>query len=201
MANETNAVAKPTSATPGSRLPQPPSETEKRAVKILRAGSEDIHIGENTSFEGSFETRGTIFVDGQLTKARVQASQLSIGPRGRLEGEVAVSRAEIAGSFSGRITVASELVLRSTASVEGEVVCAELITHRGAAIRAQLASRAGDGNDATGSAPSIAAGKVARRQSWGRGAALTGAFALGAAAALGTVGTFLLFRLAPLVMP
>lgn len=204
MADETNTLGKPIFEAAERLPPRPPSKTdrtEKQTVKILRATSEDIHIGENTSFEGSFETLGTIFVDGQLTKARVRAAQLSIGPRGRLDGEVVVSRAEIGGSFSGRITVALELVLRSTANIEGEIVCAELVTHRGAAIQAQVGSHAGDGANSPAPESPLPAGKIARRKNWVRGAALGGAFTLGALAAVGTVGTFLLFRLAPLVMP
>lgn len=201
MANEANMPGKPLASGPERLVVHSPRQAEGPAAKILRAGSEDIHIGENTTFEGSFETRGTIFVDGQLTKARVQASQLSVGPRGKLEGEVAVSRAEIGGAFSGRITVTSELVLRSTARVEGEIACAELVTHRGATLRAQVASRTGETVDP--SAP-VAAGLVSgglRQRSWGHTTALGGAFALGALVAIGGVGTFLLLRLAPLVVP
>lgn len=168
-------------------------------AKIHRANSEDIHIGEKTSFEGSFDTQGTIFVDGHLTKASVQAWQLSIGPRGCLEGEVTVNRAEIGGEFSGRLTVAAELVLRSSARIAGEIACAELVTHRGAEVRAQVTSRIGESEPAA--ATVSAAGGPLRSHSLRRRASLAGAFALGALVAGGTFGTILLFRLAPMMVP
>jgi cytoskeletal protein CcmA (bactofilin family) len=174
-------------------------EGEGPATKILRANSEDIHIGENTSFEGSFETQGTIFIDGQLTKARIQASQLSIGPRGRLEGDVAVARAEISGAFSGRMTVGRELVLRSSARVEGEISCAELVTHRGATLRAQVASlnATSEAASAKTQTPSV----LPRSYRMRRRAELIGVWALGAFVAGGMMGIFLLLRLMPMVVP
>ena len=201
MANETTALSKMESAA-ADRIALPkPVEAKEPTVKILRANSEDIHIGENTSFEGSFTTEGAIFVDGQLTKARIQANQLSIGPRGQLEGEVEVSRAEIGGAFAGRITVTSELVLRSTARVEGEVTCRQIVAHRGATLRAQVVAEAANGPDPLAPATTAGPGNLLRRRRRWRGAALVGAFALGGLTVGGAVGTFMLFRFSSMIMP
>lgn len=198
MAIQETMVGKTTSLTPDRAVLRQTGDSEGPAAKIIRAGSEDIHIGENTSFEGSFATQGKIFIDGQLTKARVQATQLSIGPRGRLDGEVSVSRAEVGGAFSGRMTVETELVLRSTARMDGEIDCGELIVHRGAALRAQVAAQV-KGSETAAANLSAAAGPM--RYGVRRRAGLVSAFALGALVAGGMFGTILLFRLAPMVMP
>ena len=62
MAKETTALSKLESASADRVVLPKTVGTKEPTVKILRANSEDIHIGENTRFEGSFTTEGTIFV-------------------------------------------------------------------------------------------------------------------------------------------
>ncbi len=121
-------------------------------VRILRAGNEDITIGENSLLEGSFETQGSIFVDGAAVNADLRAFQLSIGATGRVEGQASVLRAEIAGVFDGTLDCAGEVILRSSSRIAGEVKCAKLVTHRGAVIDAQVRVIA-DGDEAEEKSP------------------------------------------------
>src|SRR5690554_4855794 len=107
-------------------------------VRLLRAGNEDITIGENSVLEGSFETQGAMFVDGAAVNADLRATQLSIGATGRVEGQASVLRAEIAGTFDGMLECAGEVILRSSSRISGEIKCARLVTHRGAMIAAQV---------------------------------------------------------------
>lgn len=107
-------------------------------VRVMRTGSEDIVVGENSSLEGSFETQGSMFVDGQMSRADLKTSLLSIGASGSVEGSAYAERAEIAGCFDGQLNVRGEVVLRSSSRVTGEIQCGKLISHRGATIRAQV---------------------------------------------------------------
>ncbi|MDZ4379847.1 MAG: polymer-forming cytoskeletal protein [Parvibaculum sp.] len=128
MAGAAGNAAKPDNQT---RKPDAP-------VRLIRAGNEDITIGENSLLEGSFETQGAIFVDGAAVNADLRAAQLSIGASGRVEGQAAVLRAEIAGVFDGTLECSGEVILRSSSRIAGEVKCAKLVTHRGAVIDAQV---------------------------------------------------------------
>ncbi len=116
-------------------------------VRLIRAGNEDITIGENSVLEGSFETQGAMFVDGAAVNADLNAAQLSIGATGRVEGQASVLRAEIAGAFEGTLECSGEVILRSSSRIAGEVRCAKLVTHRGAVIDAQVRV-VSDGDDA-----------------------------------------------------
>ncbi|MGV8997316.1 MAG: bactofilin family protein [Parvibaculaceae bacterium] len=107
-------------------------------MRVMRAGSEDIVVGENSSLEGSFETQGSMFVDGSLMGADLRTSLLSIGVSGSVAGNAHVSRAEIAGTFDGQLIVSGEVILRSTSHVTGEITCGKLISHRGATVRAHV---------------------------------------------------------------
>lgn len=107
-------------------------------VRMMRAGNEDIVVGENSSLEGSFETQGSMFVDGALMGADLRTNLLSIGTSGTVAGDAHAVRAEIAGTYDGRLTVSGEVILRSTSHVTGEITCGRLISHRGATVRAQV---------------------------------------------------------------
>lgn len=120
------------------------SKRSDAPVRLLRAGNEDITIGENSVLEGSFDTQGAMFVDGAAVNADLHAAQLSIGATGRVEGQATVLRAEIAGAFEGVLECSGEVILRSSSRIGGELKCAKLVTHRGAIIDAQVRIIGGD---------------------------------------------------------
>lgn len=113
-------------------------KTSNKPVRMMRAGSEDIVVGENSSLEGSFETQGSMFVDGSLMGADLNTMLLSIGSSGSVAGSAHASRAEIAGTFDGQLVVSGEVILRSTSHVTGEITCGKLVSHRGATVRAHV---------------------------------------------------------------
>lgn len=125
-------------AIPSSSTKEAPRRINTATVRMMRAGSEDIVVGENSSLEGSFETQGSMFVDGRLTRADLKTALLSIGTSGSVEGSATVSRAEIAGSFDGQLMVTGEVILRSTSHITGEIQCGKLISHRGATVKAHV---------------------------------------------------------------
>ena len=116
-------------------------ELKKRGrppVRMMQSGSEDIVIGENSALEGSFETQGSMFVDGNLMGTDLRAMFLSVGAAGSVAGKADVTRAEIAGTFDGHLTAEGEVILRPTAHVSGEITCGKLVSHRGACVRAHV---------------------------------------------------------------
>ncbi|MES1989880.1 MAG: polymer-forming cytoskeletal protein [Pseudomonadota bacterium] len=123
---------------PSGEIRQETKRHSTATMRVMRAGSEDIVVGENSSLEGSFETQGSMFVDGSLMGADLRTTLLSIGVSGSVAGNAHVSRAEIAGTFDGQLIVSGEVILRSTSHVTGEITCGKLISHRGATVRAHV---------------------------------------------------------------
>lgn len=134
-------------------------------VHVLRAGNEDIVVGDNSSLEGSFDTNGSMFVDGLVRRAELRANLLSISASGRVEGEAFVQRAEIAGEFEGTLTCAGEVIMRSTGRVSGHITCGQLVTHRGAGVDAHISVTGVEalGEAQPGSSPGFSRGAGQRR--------------------------------------
>jgi cytoskeletal protein CcmA (bactofilin family) len=175
-------------ASPSGSFKDAPKRMQVASVRVMRAGSEDIVVGENSSLEGTFETQGSMFVDGSMTRADLKTSLLSIGTSGSVEGSATVSRAEIAGSFDGHLTVSGEVILRSTSHVTGEIQCGKLITHRGATIRAQV-SVVDDESEAGEAGEEARASIFQRRKIFGRAFIRRSAtFAYGIFFTLGMIG-------------
>lgn len=100
-------------------------------------GGDDILIGSGVSTCGTFKTAGSIFVDGVLQDATIEASLLSISRGGELSGSVKANRVEIAGRLNGKAEATEEIVLRVTAEVDGTLSAPYLVVHRGASIRGE----------------------------------------------------------------
>ncbi len=96
--------------------------------------ADDIVIGAGVSTCGTFKTAGSIFVDGVLRDATVEASLVSVSRGGELSGSITANRVEISGRLKGKAVAAEEIVLRVTAEVEGTVSAPYIVIHRGASI-------------------------------------------------------------------
>ena len=83
-------------------------------------------LSEGFSFRGEISAKGAIHVD-----------ELTIGSRGQVEGVVTCSSLHIKGKFSGTATC-SELIVTSSASVDGHVVYQTLSVQKGASIKGEL---------------------------------------------------------------
>ena len=85
-------------------------------------------LSEGFSFRGEISAKGAIHVEGD---------ELTIGSRGQVEGVVTCSSLHIKGKFSGTATC-SELIVTSSASVDGHVVYQTLSVQKGASIKGEL---------------------------------------------------------------
>jgi len=69
--------------------------------------------------------------------AKFKVDELTIGARGQVEGVVTCSSLHIKGKFSGTATC-NELIVTSSASVDGHVVYQTLSVQKGASIKGEL---------------------------------------------------------------
>ncbi|MBX3489170.1 polymer-forming cytoskeletal protein [Parvibaculum sp.] len=188
--NEQNsAMAGASGGAARRRPPEPP-------VRLVRPGNEDITIGENSVLEGSFDTRGAMFVDGAAINADLNAGFLSIGTCGRVEGQARVERAEIAGVFDGTLVASGEVTLRASARVDGDIKCARIVTHRGAVIAAQIRiveTEAASGDGVAAALAGLQAAQGPMRRSIRRRIKRAMPLVWGAALAFGLIGVRSIF--------
>lgn len=81
-------------------------------------------------------SRGTLVLAGAIS-GQLQAQQLKVEASGQLSGQTQAAQADVHGYVQGEITV-DDMVVRSRASVEGQLVYGNLSMERGSDISGQL---------------------------------------------------------------
>lgn len=94
-----------------------------------RAGTTVVASG--TKLVGDLALSDSLHVDGHIEGKIRSESEVSIGQRGAIDGEVTAERIMISGRFEGRIE-AERLEIAAGGRVEGEVTVDELVIESGA---------------------------------------------------------------------
>lgn len=89
-------------------------------------------IGKGTIVNGSIETFGNIRVEGKVIGDIKTKSKAAFGHSSQVDGSVLAQNAEVAGHITGTIEVTEQLVLKATASIDGDIITNKLLVESGA---------------------------------------------------------------------
>jgi cytoskeletal protein CcmA (bactofilin family) len=89
-------------------------------------------IGRGAVIEGVVRVRGRVQVDGRVEGTLEVEGTLSVGPEGRISGEVTAEDIAVGGEIEGKITARKHLHVVRTGKVRGEVRYDTLQIDRGA---------------------------------------------------------------------
>lgn len=126
--NKTKSVDTPT-----------PPEKEKPIKKTASydsgpvASSSKTVIGTNVVIEGNVQGTENLVVDG-VVKGNINAPdhQVTIGPKGRIEGEIKANDAVIGGLLQGKVKAAGRVEVTQKADFYGEIKCKSISVQDGA---------------------------------------------------------------------
>ncbi len=90
-------------------------------------------IGKGTIVNGSIETFGNIRVEGKVVGDIKTKSKAAFGHSSQVDGSVLAQNAEVAGHITGTIEVTEQLVLKATATIDGDIITNKLLVESGAA--------------------------------------------------------------------
>lgn len=93
-------------------------------------------IVEGTTIVGTIQTLSDIRLDGVLTGDLTTSGRVVLGPKSVVKGNVVCRNADIEGVLEGNITVEHTLMVKASASIEGEVVVGKLSVEPGAVFKA-----------------------------------------------------------------
>ena len=98
-------------------------------------------IERSTKITGEIVSEADFRIDGTLEGTITTSGKVVIGKEGVIIGNVNCSFADVEGKFSGKMEVKESLSLKSTSSVEGEVIIGKLIVESGASFNAKCSMR------------------------------------------------------------
>jgi len=100
-------------------------------------GTDDSVIAKDDHFDGTFTSRGTVVVMGSV-KGRIEAVQVRIEDGAKVDADVIVDEAIIAGEFTGNLTCRERLEARSSGRINGRVETFKLMLHEGASVEGEM---------------------------------------------------------------
>ena len=96
-------------------------------------------IGKSVIIKGELTAEEDLTIEGQVEgRIELDHSELTIGPNGRVTGDVLARAVIVMGTVSGNITATEKINLRETASVDGDLVTPSLGIAEGASVRGQI---------------------------------------------------------------
>jgi cytoskeletal protein CcmA (bactofilin family) len=89
-------------------------------------------IGENTVFQGTLKTKGSIRVDGRLEGSIIEAHQVIVGSKGYVQGDITANSVIIGGKVNGNVTTTESIQLQPGAQLLGDIHTSMLSIGEGA---------------------------------------------------------------------
>lgn len=97
-----------------------------------KPAAEPTVIGRGTVIEGTIKITGRIQVDGQIDGTLEVEGHVSVGPNGRITGEVLADDLVVGGRVEGKVFARKHLHVASSGTVRGEVRYGTLQVDKGA---------------------------------------------------------------------
>jgi len=98
-------------------------------------------IERSTKITGDIVSEADFRIDGTLEGTITTSGKVVVGKEGVINGNVNCAFADVEGKFNGKIEVKESLSLKSTSSIEGEVIIGKLIVESGASFNAKCSMR------------------------------------------------------------
>ena len=89
-------------------------------------------VGQDASLRGSYSSKGSIRVDGELYGNLVSEDGVIVGQSGMVRGNITAKAVIIGGKVQGNVTAYQRLDLQSTAQLEGDIATPVLQIEEGA---------------------------------------------------------------------
>ena len=104
----------------------------KNTKEVEELSNSSNIIGKGTIVNGSIETFGNIRVEGKVVGDIKTKSKAAFGHSSQVDGSVLAQNAEVAGHITGTIEVTEQLVLKTTATIDGDIITNKLLVESGA---------------------------------------------------------------------
>jgi cytoskeletal protein CcmA (bactofilin family) len=89
-------------------------------------------VGPSVKIQGDLNSEGNIRIEGSVM-GKIQTTQsVHVGEAASIQADMQAGNAIVAGQIQGNVKVAGNLILQSTARVNGDIACAVLRVEDGA---------------------------------------------------------------------
>jgi cytoskeletal protein CcmA (bactofilin family) len=130
------APTAPTAPTaPMAPLAPPVPPAMHAPVPAADAVRPSVHSA-GTRIKGEIVSQGALHIEGEVCGS-VQCAELTVGPQGSVEGEIAAQRVHLEGRARGEVAC-ERLEMAGTARMRGVLACKVLVLHGGATLEGEV---------------------------------------------------------------
>ncbi len=94
-------------------------------------------LDKGVVFDGTLTGKGKLLIKGTV-KGTLEGEHVTIGEEGTVQAETTVGHLTIGGKFEGTVEASGRVVILSTGSCEGKVICQDLVVEPGGILNAQV---------------------------------------------------------------
>jgi len=116
------------------------AEKKKNTTELSKLPN---HIGVTTKIKGDITSQEDFRIDGKFEGNLTTTAKIVLGEKGVLDGNIKCGNAEILGKVSGDLVVENLLSVKSSASIDGNVVIGKLAIEPGAVFNATCQMKTG----------------------------------------------------------
>ncbi len=111
----------------------PQREGERRYMKNGPTNKESTSISHSTFIDGNIKAEDHLVINGTVKgNIEIKNYNLSIGPVGRLEGDVLAQNVKISGHMQGKINATGKVEITQEAHYSGEIISKGIFVEQGA---------------------------------------------------------------------
>jgi len=96
-------------------------------------------LDEGLILEGTLSCKGKIIIKGTV-KGELEGETVIIGEEGAVYADMKAGSVTVGGIFEGKVRALKELIVLSTGSCDGKVICKELVIEPGGILNAEVVS-------------------------------------------------------------
>lgn len=112
------------------------SNDKKKSEEKNTSVSERNRVSKNTVLKGDITSDGDFRIDGKIEGNLITTGKVIVGEEGEILGNLKCQAADVEGKLTGVLEIKNNLVLRSTARVNGEAFMGSLQIEPGAIFNA-----------------------------------------------------------------
>ena len=114
------------------------TQTAPAAPAATNAPKQQAVIGPSMTIKGEIRAREELLVDGEVEGLLESQSLLTVGPNGKVRGNIKAREVAIFGSVRGNVVVAEKIAIREQGSLIGDIKSAGIIIDDGAYFKGSI---------------------------------------------------------------
>ena len=136
--NTVRPQAEPARTPAPAPVPAPPKTAPVAPAATMSAPKQSATIGPSMTIKGEIRAREELLVDGEVEGQLESQSLLTVGPNGKVLGNIKAREVAIFGSVRGNVIVTEKIAIREQGSLIGDIKGAGISIDDGAYFKGSI---------------------------------------------------------------